>query len=75
MNSTHTPRKTEQGWVVDISPEIAASIGAPEGSLAVLNARDGGLQIEILPPLDDELKALSRRVFERNKETFAELQR
>ena len=71
MNSTHTPRKTEQGWVVDIPTEIAASLGVEGGSLAALNVRDGGLQIEILPPLSTELKELSRRVFERNRETFA----
>ena len=75
MNNTHTPRKTEQGWVVDIPAEIVASLGVEEGSLAALNVRDGGLQIEILPPLSAELKELSRRVFERNRKTFAELKR
>ena len=73
MDSTHTPRKTEQGWVVDIPTEIAVSLGVEEGSLAALNVRDGGLQIDILPPLSPELKELSRRVFVRNRETFDEL--
>ena len=75
MNSTYTPRKTEQGWVVDIPPEIAASLGVADGSMAVLEVSSGGLQIEILPPLTDDLKALSRRIFERNRETFTELKR
>lgn len=75
MSSINTPTKTEQGWVVDIPAEIVASLGVAEGSLVVLQAKDGKLEYEILPPPSPELVKSSRRIFEKYKDAFAEMKR
>ncbi len=75
MSSINTPTKTEQGWVVDIPSEIVASLGVAEGSLVVLQAKEGKLEYEILPPPSPELIKSSRRIFEKYKDAFAEMKR
>jgi len=75
MGSINTPTKTEQGWVVNIPSEIADSLGVAEGSIVVLHAKDGSLEVEILPPPAPELVKSSRRIFEKYKDAFAEMKR
>ena len=73
MGSINIPTKTEQGWVVDIPSEIADSLGVAEGSIVTLQAKDGNLEVEILPPPSPELVKSSRRIFEKYKDAFAEM--
>ena len=75
MGSINTPTKTEQGWVVEIPFEIAGSLGVVEGSIVALHAKDGSLEVEILPPPSPELVKSSRRIFEKYKDAFAEMKR
>ena len=75
MSGLLTPQKNEQGWVVEMPPEMARLIGVSEGSRIVLHARAGSIETEILPPLSPELKELMRQICEKNKEAFEELKR
>lgn len=75
MASINIPTKTEQGWVVDIPAEIAASLNVAEGSIATLQVRNGQIEVEILPPPSPELIESSRRIFEKYKEAFVEMKR
>lgn len=75
MSAVLTPRQTEQGWVVDLSPEMAQSIGVAEGSKILLTACEGRVGAEILPPLAPDLQAFMRGFCEKNKEAFEELKR
>ena len=73
MSNVSTPQKVERGWVVNIPTEFAQALNVPEGSIALLHARSGKLEIEILPPLSAELAGLVRETYEESKEVFEEL--
>ena len=73
--STLAPQKTDMGWVIEVPAEIAAGLGAPEGSFAVLSTKEGRLEVEILPPPSPELVQSVRETCEEFKEAFDELKR
>jgi bifunctional DNA-binding transcriptional regulator/antitoxin component of YhaV-PrlF toxin-antitoxin module len=75
MSSINIPQKTDQGWVVDIPAEIANTLGVAEGSIVVLHAKEGSLEVEILPPPSPKLKASSQRIFDKYKDAFEEMKR
>ena len=76
MSQTLAPPKTNLSWAVELPPAIAEALGVAEGSVVVLLARNGTLEVEeILPPPSSELKAAAHRIFEENKEVFEELKR
>jgi hypothetical protein len=75
MSEILTPRKTEQGWIINMPPEMAKVTGMAEGSLVVLYAKEGGLSVEVLPPPSAELEQEIREIYEEYKETFEELKR
>ena len=68
-----TPQKTGQGWAIQLPREFAESLGVAEGSLALLHARSGNIDIEILPPLDPEIAASVLQACDEMQETFAEM--
>src|ERR1044071_4893577 len=67
MSSTTIPKKTDLGWVVDVPGEIARELGVAEGSIALLHAKDGRLEVEILPPPSMELIESVRRLSKKYK--------
>jgi hypothetical protein len=73
--STLTPQKTDLGWVIEVPPEIARSLGVAEGSFAVLSAKDGRIEVEILPTPTPELIQSVRETCEEFKEAFDEMKR
>ena len=75
MSSTTIPQKTDLGWVVDVPNEIAQAIGVTEGSIALLHANEGRLEVEILPPPSAELVESVRRINEKYKDAFEEMKR
>ena len=74
MSSTTIPQKTDLGWVVDVPDEIAQALGVAEGSIAVLHANEGRLDVEILPPSKQLVESV-RRTHEKFKEAFDEMKR
>ena len=75
MSNVMIPQKTQQGWILDLTPDFAQALGVEVGSKAILYANDGKISYEILPPLSSDLEASILRINERYKEAFAELKR
>jgi hypothetical protein len=75
MSSTTTPQKTDLGWVVDVPNEIARALSLAEGSIAILHAKDGRLEVEMLPPPSSELVESVRQTYEQFKDAFDEMKR
>ena len=75
MLKSQVPKKIDQGWIIEIPPEMAQAMGVAEGSIAVLYTKEKGIEVEILPPPSPELKSSVRRIHEKYKATFEELKR
>lgn len=75
MSSLITPLKTTQGWVIEIPPEFAKALGVEVGTFALLNAMDGNLAIEYLPPPSQELIDEVDETWEELKDAFEEMKR
>lgn len=75
MSSITIPEKTDLGWVVDVPHEIAHALGVAEGSIALLHATEGRLEVEILPPPSVELVESARRISKKYKDAFEEMKR
>jgi hypothetical protein len=73
--STLAPQKTDLGWEIEVSPEIARSLGVAEGSFAVLSAKDVRIEVEILPTPTPELMQSVRETCEEFKDAFDEMKR
>ena len=73
--STLTPQATEQGWVIEMPPELAQAIGVAEGSTVLLYAHEGGIRTEILPPVAPEIEAISGYLLKKNRALYEELKR
>jgi hypothetical protein len=71
--STLAPQKTDIGWVVQVPAEIARVLGVAEGSFAVLRAKEGRLEVEILPQPSPELIQSVREACEEFKDAFDEM--
>lgn len=75
MSSTTIPQKRDLGWVVDVPNEIAQALSVAEGSITLLHASEGRLEVEILPPPSKELMESVRQTYEQFKEAFDEMKR
>ena len=75
MGITITPHKTEMGWIMEIPPEMAEILNVEPGSIAILYPREGALETEILPPPSAELREDFERLYDKYRDTFAELKR
>ena len=51
MVGVQTFHKTTTGWVINLPSEFARELGVAEGSAACLQARNGQIEAEILPPV------------------------
>ncbi len=69
------PQKTEHGWVVQMTTEMATEADAPEGSFLVFYLRKGGVSAEILPPATEEMKRSVEESIDKFKDAFAEMKR
>ena len=75
MFETLTPQKTDRGWVLMMTPEMAKDAGVAEGSLMVLYLKDGGASAEILPPATEEMKRGVGESADKFRGAFAGLKR
>ena len=75
MSELLTPHKTERGWIVTMSPEMAQEAGVAENSLLVIYLRDGIVSAEILPPATEEMKRSVDESVDKFREAFAEMRR
>ena len=75
MNELLTPIKSERGWVIQMSSEMAHEARVAEGSYLVIYLRENGISTEILPPATDEINASVERSIEKFGDAFAEMKR
>lgn len=75
MSGFVVPTKTEQGWVVEMSREMASQAGVAEGSFILLYLSEQGVRAEILPPASEELKGSVREIADKFRDAFAEMKR
>ena len=70
-----TPQKTDRGWILAMTPEMAHEAGVAEGSYLVLYLREGQVSAEILPPASEEVKEGVRESIAKFGDAFAEMKR
>ncbi len=75
LTPTNVPQKTDQGWIIDIPPNMADVMGVAHGSIGVLYPHAGGISIEVLPPPSPELIDLVNEIAEQFREDFEEMKR
>ncbi len=68
-------QQIDQGWFIDIPPDMADVMEVAPGSIGVLYPHKGGIEIEILPPPTPELIASVREICEEFREPFEALKR
>jgi hypothetical protein len=69
------PQKTARGWVIQLPDEFAQALNMSVGSIALLHAKDGSIEVEILPPPSADLPTEARETYEELKDAFAEMKR
>ena len=75
MSSLLSANKTEQGWVVEMPPEMSNEAGVAQGSYIILYLSKGQVKAEILPPASAELKQEVREIADKFRDAFAEMKR
>ncbi len=70
-----TPKRLEQGWVIEMTPEMAYAAGVAEGSYVVLYISEGNVTAEMLPPATQEMKQSVQRSIDKFGDAFAEMER
>ena len=73
MTELLTPRKSERGWIIRMTAEMAHEATAAEGSLLVIYFNEDGISTEILPPVSDAIKESVTRSIEKFGDAFAEM--
>lgn len=69
------PHKAGDSWVIDIPDEMARAMGVASGSVAVLHAARGTIEVEVLPPQSPELDESVRRIYDKYKDASEEMKR
>ena len=72
MTNVKNPQKTKRGWIIEIDDDFAAESGVAKGSIALMNARDGKIENEILSPSPGLEKSIDR-LAEKYEDYFAEI--
>lgn len=70
-----TFNRTEQGWALQMLPEMAAAADVAEGSVILLHLLPGRAEVEILPPPNEEAKRNVREGIDKFGEAFAAMKR
>lgn len=75
MNHSPTIQKTERGWIIEIPDDFANATGIERNSIGLLQAREGKIEVEILPPPSPQIEEISKRLGEKYEDAFAEMKR
>jgi hypothetical protein len=75
MSSELMPHKAGDSWVIEVPDEMAKAMGVAPGSVAVLHAALGKIEVDVLPPPSPELDESVRRIYGKYKEAFEEMKR
>ena len=75
MSDLLTPQKTDHGWVISMTPEMANEAGVVAGSFLVFYLDKDGVSAEILPPATEEMKHSVQESIDKFGDAFAEMKR
>ena len=75
MSQLLIPQRTERGWVVAMTPEMAHEAGVADGSYLVFYLREGQVSAEIFPPATAEMKRSVEESIDKFQDAFAEMKR
>lgn len=75
MSDLLTPQKTDHGWVISMTPEMADEAGVVAGSFLVFYLNKGGVSTEILPPATEDMKRSVQQSVDKFGDAFAEMKR
>lgn len=75
MTAVLTPQKSETGWIMEVPVEMAETMKVAPGSFVLLYPKEGTIDMEILPAPSAELMADFERMYDKYKDTCAELER
>ena len=62
-------------WLVEIPANVIEALNLQKGSTVALTIKDGEVSGDVLPPLSDKMKEISKRILEKNREFYEELKR
>ena len=74
MTNVKIPQKTGRGWIIEIDDDFASELGVAKGSIALMNARNGKIETEILSP-SPELEKTIDRLAEKYEDFFLEMKK
>ncbi|MGH9850059.1 MAG: hypothetical protein ACREBD_09375 [Blastocatellia bacterium] len=72
---TSEARGREPGWFIELPPGMATVVGAADNTFIGIYAKQGGLYVEILPPLPSDFERIVQDIIEEDRELFEELKR
>lgn len=67
--------KSERGWIIELPDDFSQELGVEPESIGLLQVKNGKVEVEILPPPNKELSEASERIFNKYKDSFAEMKR
>ncbi len=70
-----TPRRTENGWEIEIPEDTAEVFGITANSQIAIFNKDGVISMEILSPPPADLVKLSDEIMQKNFALYQELKR
>ncbi len=62
-------------WLVEIPSNIIEELGLAQGSRIALTINNGEVSGDVLPPMSDKLKEISKIILEKRREVYEELKR
>ena len=75
MNNVLSPQKTVRGWIIEIDDEFALELGVAKGSIALMNARNGKIETEVLSPSSPNLDKTVDRLYEKYQDYFSVIEK
>jgi hypothetical protein len=75
LTSAEPLKVTEQGWVIEVTEEMAQVMGLPVGGFVLMSGEDGVIRTEVLPPPSPDLEKLSDEIMKKNFALYQELKR
>jgi hypothetical protein len=75
LTTAATLQRTEQGWVIAVTEEMAQVMGLPQGGFVLMRGEGGVIRTEVLPPPSPDLEKLSDEIMEKNRDLYQELKR
>jgi len=70
-----TANAEQDTWILKLPDEVCNREGVAEGTMISLTYRNGGIQTTIIRPPSKELREISAKILEEDRELYEELKR